>query len=111
MWKHCSVCSSPASVRAAVDSALAKHEKLRDIAHKSGFSKSAVHRHSQKCVARNVLSSHKAHFARGGKFFAWFPNQPFPTGLRDGDFVLEIIYAEPLSQLADDDALTHTEAP
>jgi hypothetical protein len=89
--KPCSICSSPPAVSAAVNRQLEQKIRMRDIAAAAGFSKSAVHRHSQKCVPRQVMAQHKA-----GKFdpqtmLSWYlwPNgdltrQAIPYGFRGG---------------------------
>lgn len=56
----CSVCAAPPDVLAAVNDAIRKHEKFRDLAARTAFSRAALHRHSQKCVSRDTLSSHKS---------------------------------------------------
>ena len=78
MYRDCSICSAPVEVVRAINSALAKREKMRDIAARSGFSKSAIHRHSQRCVPREIISAHKsARFdARTGRVFVSWPDDP-----------------------------------
>lgn len=59
MRGSCSICAAPAEVLTAINYALARHEKLRDIEKRSGFSKSSLHRHSNKCIPRNAIVSYK----------------------------------------------------
>ena len=77
-FRPCSVCSAPAQVTASVNLELSKRTKLRDIAKLSGISKSAIHRHSQKCLPREVLAAYKtARFNPNvGRVFVQWPEDP-----------------------------------
>jgi hypothetical protein len=66
----CSVCSAPAEVRLSVDDALQRKEKLRVIAKRCGFSKSALGRH--KLHIRS--SSQRRMFAPGDRLFVHYPD-------------------------------------
>jgi hypothetical protein len=59
-FRACRVCSAPAEVTATVNRALAEKVKLRDIAAQCGISKSSIHRHASKCIAREILAGYKA---------------------------------------------------
>jgi hypothetical protein len=58
-YKKCSICAAGAAVTEAVNAQLAQKVFLRDIAAAVGVSKSAVHRHSKKCVSRAVLNNYR----------------------------------------------------
>jgi len=58
---ECSICNAPADVRTAIDEALLKKEKLRDLAARTAFSRASLSRHSIKHLQRNLLASHKWH--------------------------------------------------
>jgi hypothetical protein len=75
----CSVCSAPAEVFAAVNNALRKKEKLRDIEARAGFSRSALHRHSKNCLPKLILAEHKAltFNPKNGREVVSWPNGTF----------------------------------
>jgi hypothetical protein len=56
MKGDCSICAAPPEVVRAINAALSKKEKLRDLAARSGFSKSALVRHSNKCIVRDSIA-------------------------------------------------------
>jgi len=88
----CSVCSAPANVTAAVNTALSKKEKLRDIAAMAGLSKSAIHRHS-KHVYRDTLSAHAARFDyRTNKLLVIWPGESIPSNLDEHTVILKVEY-------------------
>ena len=70
--KTCSICAAPPDVVEAVNSQLARHVRMRDIASAAGFSKSAIHRHSQKCVPRQMLEQHKSKKFNPRTMLAWY---------------------------------------
>jgi hypothetical protein len=110
MFRDCSICSAPVQVLNAVNDALAKHEKLRDIAARSGFSKSAIGRHKLKCCPREILTSYKsARFDhQHGRIFVQMPNDahlpsetrgkiiPEHQKMTAADSLLLLIYVSPL---------------
>jgi hypothetical protein len=55
----CSICSAPPDVLQAVNNALLAGESGRKIAARSAFSKSALYRHRDKCIARTTLAKHR----------------------------------------------------
>jgi len=57
--KACSICSAPNNAAETVDALLSKKMPLKEIASLSGFGKSSVHRHSQKCWVKTKAVSHK----------------------------------------------------
>jgi hypothetical protein len=103
-FQVCSICSAPADVRAAVNEALARREKFLDLAARTGFSKSALHRHSQRCVPREILSRYKnqrtppapeRELVRwpDGRIFVWRTQQPVaPDEVRPNDIVFSVAY-------------------
>jgi hypothetical protein len=78
MFGSCSICAAPAEVQSAINRGLAARVKLRILAQESGLSKSAIHRHSQKCIARQTLKTFKAarFNAATGRIFVQWPNDP-----------------------------------
>jgi hypothetical protein len=58
--KVCSICSAPPEIRADIDAALEKGEGFKQLASRCAFSKSSLHRHSQNCLSKARLASHKA---------------------------------------------------
>jgi hypothetical protein len=111
MANDCSICSAPINVLRAVNDALAKREKLRSIAARSGFSKSSIHRHSQRCVPRQVLASHQAsrfNSQLGRIFVQWPDHESCPPDLRakllpshrlpgEHDILLRVEYEKPVA--------------
>jgi hypothetical protein len=61
----CSICSAPPEIIELVNQAIRAHEKFRDLAARTAFSKAALHRHSQKCLPKITLADHaqKTNFA------------------------------------------------
>jgi hypothetical protein len=78
MFGSCSICAAPAEVQSAINRGLAARVKLRILAQESGLSKSAIHRHSQKCIARQTLNTFKsARFnANTGRIFVRWSDDP-----------------------------------
>jgi hypothetical protein len=67
----------------AINSALAKRDKLRDIASRSGFSKSAIGRHSQKCMPQKILNDYRdAQTTNGRSVVCWPDVECAPPALR-----------------------------
>jgi hypothetical protein len=100
LWRmekdFCSICRSSAAVRDAVNHALEKRVKMRDIAKQSGFSKSAIHRHSQNCRSRQVLLDHRARRAhvRDRKIVIVWPNKAIPKNLDENSIVIRVVYEQ-----------------
>jgi hypothetical protein len=75
--KSCSICASP--IVDLINAELEKQSKMADIAKLSGFSKSAIGRHSLNCLTRMRIQSHASKKCResqrvltdlgGGKYF------------------------------------------
>ena len=59
----CSICSSPAHIREIIDAELmrpsSQRMRLRDLEKLTHVSKSALSRHSRKCLIRSLLSEHR----------------------------------------------------
>jgi hypothetical protein len=55
----CKICASAPDVLVAINNAIRSREKFRDLAARTGFDKSTLHRHSQKCIPREILNTHK----------------------------------------------------
>jgi hypothetical protein len=55
----CTICSSPPDVRNAIDEALYKKEKLRDLEKRCAFSRATLSRHSRRCLPKNTLEAHR----------------------------------------------------
>ena len=55
--KPCSICSS--GLAAEVNDAIRRREKLRDIEARTAFSRSALSRHSNRCLPRESLRQHR----------------------------------------------------
>lgn len=127
--KTCSICTAPAEVQDAVNAALSKNTKLRDLAAQSRFSKSALHRHSQRCLARQVLTQHRtAKFnERRDLIFVEFPGQPpilqtpeRPLGFEGvmritpapNDLIIKVTFEQPATPRVETvaEALNETEA-
>lgn len=60
MGQSCAVCKAPAAVRENVDRMLRNKTPMSRIAALAGCSKSAIGRHSLKCVPRDTLKTHGA---------------------------------------------------
>jgi hypothetical protein len=76
---NCTICAAPPVVKTAVNAAPSKKEKMRDIAARGGFSKSAVHRHSQRYVWRDVLAACKTSTRfdpHNQRIFVQWPDDP-----------------------------------
>ncbi len=56
---QCSVRTAPRQVTDIVNGSLAAKVKLRDIAERTGISKSSISRHSVKCIGRGVLARYR----------------------------------------------------
>jgi len=92
-FQRCSICSAPPEVLAAVNEALRKREKFRDLAERTGFSRASLHRHSKRCVPRDTLAQYKARTAvipSGRTIVAWpaRPDQPAHYTLLFSEYVL-----------------------
>lgn len=59
MGRQCSICSAGAEVANEINTALAKGERLIDIAARSAFTKSSISRHARSCVGRKLLEEHR----------------------------------------------------
>jgi hypothetical protein len=59
MRATCKICEAPNDARSVVDKLLSQGVFLRDVAAQTGFSKSAIHRHSQKCYVRAAAGALK----------------------------------------------------
>jgi hypothetical protein len=72
---NCSICAAPVEVIGAINDALRKKEKLRDIEARAGFSRSALSRHSRNCIPKLILAEHKARAAkpRSGRHVVQWP--------------------------------------
>jgi hypothetical protein len=85
--KECSICTSPEPVQRIVNQQLAGRVKMTDIAAASGFSKSAVHRHSSKCLGRAVLRDYRDALKAGPRIWVpcWTPEEelsaPYDAGI------------------------------
>lgn len=78
---ECSICTAPAYIRNAVDVELSRRTRLRDIAKMTHLSKSAIHRHSKRCVSRTSLQGlHTARFnPELHRVLTRWPNDPVCT--------------------------------
>jgi hypothetical protein len=79
--KSCSICSAPPDVLTAVNEALAKREKLRPLATRSGFSRAALSRHNRKCRGRRTIEAHREKLNTGDAFFTLWPGETLPANL------------------------------
>jgi hypothetical protein len=110
MGVDCSICSAPVQVLKAINEGLAKRTKMRDLAKQSGFSKSAIGRHSKNCLARQILSSYQTtRFNPAlGRIFVRWPDDPIcPEDVRgrflpahripgEHDVVIYVVYEKPV---------------
>jgi hypothetical protein len=79
--QRCSICSAPETIRAMVNAELAKEPgkrlTLRQLEKISHFSKSALSKHSRRCLFRKALLDHRANFfSRGDRIHVHWPNDP-----------------------------------
>ncbi len=102
-YQTCSICKAPPEVLAAVNEALRKREKFRDLAARTVFSRATLHRHSKKCLQRAALAEHKARALnpRSGRMVVQWPtgalslygNKPIrPEDLLRDDFLFVVEY-------------------
>lgn len=89
----CSICSAAPEVLKAINESLAAHEKLRDLAARSKFSRSALSRHSRRCVRRAVIQEHASKIFVPGRdrIRVYFAGQTL-TDLSEHDVLVEICY-------------------
>ena len=74
----CSVCES--AVRAEIDAALDKKEKLRTLAARSGISRATLSRHNRRCRGRDAVADYKSKRGNSdGALLVIWPGQPIPT--------------------------------
>jgi hypothetical protein len=63
-YQTCTVCGAPAEVSAAINAELAKppgeRMKLRDMEKLCHISKSAISRHTRKCLPKHILSTYRS---------------------------------------------------
>lgn len=91
----CSVCSAPGNVLQAVNDALARKEKLRDLEKRSGFSRSALSRHGRRCIAVQTLTTYrdnKFHPETDRAIVRW-PNQTIPA-LGPNDWLVAVSFED-----------------
>jgi hypothetical protein len=109
----CSICNS--GVVQEINAALAKREKLRPLAAKSGFSRAALSRHGRNCIQREAIAKHHSLLFNPNTdriIMAW-PQPPDPAAenfphrftrwngscfdgqWQDSDFVIEIEFEMP----------------
>lgn len=86
---ECSICNAPPEVFAAVNAALRKKEKLRDIEARAGFSRSALSRHGRNCLPRFVLATRKARAELNLKHCREVVSWPNGTFTLDGEPIPE----------------------
>jgi len=70
----CSICASP--ILREVNDALAKGERLRELAARSGHSRASLSRHSRKCISRAGIAQHgnmSAALAAGARIILCYP--------------------------------------
>lgn len=103
----CSICAAPAEIQKAVNDSLKNRERLRDLSKRSGFSRSALSRHSRKCIRREVLAQHRSDYFQPGDQIAvvypsgtsheWSSGKPFNADevAKQIFFVLEVVYEKP----------------
>jgi hypothetical protein len=106
----CSICDAP--VRAEIDAALRKGDPLRQLEARSGFSRSALSRHSRKCLAREAVAEHKNRKVDLTTQLVWteWPNGelvrlPAPYSFRgvlrdtpgENDVILKVEFASPVA--------------
>lgn len=63
----CLVCKLPPETREAIEAAIRKKEKYRDLEARTGISKSCLHRHAHKHMAREIIEAHRAGRFHPGK--------------------------------------------
>ncbi len=97
--KTCSICSAPGDAAETVNAMLQKRIPLKQIALETGFSKSAVHRHSQKCFVR-----HKATALKEKRFDA--ERNRVLTALPDGRYFVQ---GDPLNPALNRATITESE--
>jgi hypothetical protein len=101
-YQTCTVCKAPPEVLEAINAAIRKREKFRDLAARTAFSRATLHRHSQKCLQRAALAEHKARIvnAQSGRMIVQWPTGALsyggtpihPEDLRQDDFLLVVRY-------------------
>jgi hypothetical protein len=105
---ECSVCNAAGDVKSVVDAELLKppgeRKNLRELARLSGFSRSALSRHTRKCIASIRLESYREKVSPtvGGRMVVRWPDgkltlygEPFPeTAIRDTDLIFVVEYAK-----------------
>lgn len=111
----CSVCAAPPDVVQAVNEAIRKREKFRELAARTAFSRAALHRHSKKCIPRNILAEHKARKFDNLRQIVWtkwfdgtLTRMPVPHDFRGelrsepgpGDVVLVVEFEPPVAKPA-----------
>ena len=112
----CSICAAPPEVLKAVNEALGKKEKLRNVAKRSGFSKSTLGRHRLNCLPREIIASNRSkrfNSASGQVFVSWPDDPSCPPDVRgkllndrgavvasleqitENDIVMNVVYEAP----------------
>jgi hypothetical protein len=82
--KECSICEKPGAA-GIVNTLLEKNTFLKVIAQQTGFSKSSIHRHSQKCVIRaqaQKLKSSRFNSATDRLLVKWADDPSAPPDVR-----------------------------
>jgi hypothetical protein len=118
-FQVCSICKNGPDVVGPVNQAIAAKEKFRDLAARTGFSSSALWRHSKKCIPRAALAERKNKSSPiGGRTVVSWPAQPHtrahlsvmhsqeiisPADVRPDDVVFLVSYSSALP-LSDYDA-------
>jgi hypothetical protein len=90
--QSCSICAAPSDVLAAIDTALKKGEKLRDLEKRTPFSRSTLSRHGRACIPRQTLTNYRRFNPATDKAWVRWPGQPIPAGMRDNDVLLNVVY-------------------
>jgi hypothetical protein len=93
----CSICASP--VLREVNEALAKGERLRDLAARSGHSRASLSRHSRKCISRNKLAQHSTvlsdYLSGRANLVVLYPGDD-QSAVREQDIIVQIEYEKAL---------------
>jgi hypothetical protein len=95
----CSICAAPVEIRDAVAHALKRKEKLRDIAARCQFSKSALHRHAQNCLRRVILQEAKTARNNSSRVIVLWSRldgtkDEIPRDVRDNDTLVCVTFEE-----------------
>jgi hypothetical protein len=105
--RSCGICNSGREIAGAIEAAVSKKEKFRDIEKRCGFSKSLISKHMRQCVPEFRLARTKPiDFAKtriiieqndtgddATRFHTWPGGRFVPAAeLSENDFIIEVCY-------------------